>query len=205
MPDPGAWEIVERLIRYRGFFAIEVLRLRHALFGGGWSEILTRELFERGDSVAVVLYDPALDRLVLIRQFRVGALRSGEDPWLWEIVAGVTGEGESSEDVARREALEEAGCAIQHLLPIGEYFTSPGGTSEKITLYCGIVDSTGLGGIHGLAEEHEDILVQVVEYAEALAMLERSEINSAIPCLGMQWLMFHRERLRKQFAGVLGG
>lgn len=202
MPAAADWEIVERLTRYQGFFTIAVLRLRHALFRGGWSEVLTRELFERGDSVAVIPYDPVQDRVVLIQQFRVGALRPGESPWLWEIVAGVVEEGESPERVAHREALEEAGCAIRHLQRVGAFYTSPGGSSEKLTLYCGIVDSTGLGGIHGLAEEHEDIRVQVVEYADVLAMLERGDINSAVPYMGLQWLTLNRERLRSTYACI---
>ncbi|BBL70494.1 NUDIX domain-containing protein [Methylogaea oryzae] len=200
MPAPTDWEIVERIPRYQGFFTIAVLRLRHALFRGGWSEVMTRELFERGDSVAVVPYDPVQDRIVLIQQFRVGALRAGESPWLWEIIAGVAEEDEPPDQVARREALEEAGCTVRHLLRIGEFYTSPGGSSEKLTLYCGIVDSTGIGGIHGLAEEHEDIRVQVVEYAELLDMMERGDISSAVPYMGLQWLTLNRERLRREYA-----
>lgn len=202
MSDPRAWEIVERVTRYQGFFTIAVLRLRHALFRGGWSEVLTRELFERGDSVAVIPYDPMQDRVVLIEQFRVGALRPGEHPWLLEIVAGVVEAGESPEQVARREAMEEAGCAIRHLLRVGSFYPSPGGSSEKITLYCGIVDSTGLGGIHGLAEEAEDIRARVVEFAEVQGMLERGDINSALPYMGLQWLLLNRERLRRDYASL---
>lgn len=200
MSDPESWEIVERQTRYQGFFTIATLRLRHALFRGGWSEVLTREVFERGDSVAVILYDPIQDKVVLIEQFRVGALRSGDNPWLVEIVAGVIEDGESPEQVARRETQEEAGCAIRHSLRVGSFYTSPGGSSEKTTLYCGIVDSTGLGGIHGSVEEHEDIRVLVVDFAEVQSMLERGKINSALPVIGLQWLLLNRERLCRDYS-----
>ncbi|TAN47608.1 MAG: NUDIX domain-containing protein [Methylococcaceae bacterium] len=199
MSSHKAFEVLERSTRYQGFFRIAVLRLRHTLFQGGWSALLTRELFERGDSVAVVPYDPRQDKVVLIEQFRVGAIDDAANPWLWEVVAGVVENGESLHEVARRETLEEAGCAIQHLLPIGSFYTTPGGSSEKATLYCAIVDCTGLGGVLGLAEEHEDIRVHVLDFAGVQAMLERGAINSTIPYIGLQWLAQHRERLRRDY------
>jgi ADP-ribose pyrophosphatase len=190
------FEIIEEAPLYRGFFSLSRIRLRHTLFQGGWSEPLDRELFHRGRCVAVVPYDPKADRVVLIEQFRVGALHVKDDPWLLEIVAGAIEEGESPEEVARRETLEEAGCDIRELIRIGEFFATPGGCSERITLFCGLVDSTGVGGVHGLAEEQEDIRADVVDFAEAMAWVEEGLIDSAIPILGLQWLALNRERLR---------
>ena len=190
------FEIVEETPIHRGFFGLTRLKIRHTLFRGGWSEILDRELFHRGRCAAVVPYDPATDRVVLIEQFRVGALNVKDDPWLLEIVAGAIEEGESPEEVARREALEEAGCVIRELIRIGEFFPTPGGCSEKITLFCGLVDSSGVGGVHGLAEEHEDIRVSVVDFAAAFAWMKEGLIDSAVPIIGLQWLALNRERLR---------
>lgn len=200
MSEPKAWEVLERASGYEGFFSIAVLRLRHTLFQGGWSEPLIREQLWRSDSVAVVLYDPMLDRVVLIEQFRVGALRPGEYPWLLEIVAGLVEAGEEAEEVARREAMEEAGCAIRHLLPIGIFYTSPGGFSEKVAMFCGIVDSTGIGGVHGLAEEAEDIRVETVDFSLVPAMLAQGDIKAILPFAGLQWLVLNRERIRREFS-----
>ncbi|BBL75927.1 NUDIX domain-containing protein [Methylomagnum ishizawai] len=191
-----AFEIVEETPVYRGFFQLTRLKLRHTLYQGGWTGVLERELFHRGRAVAVIPYDPVADRVVLVEQFRVGALGVKENPWLLEIVAGAIEAGESPEQVAHRECAEEAGCAVRELIRIGEFFPTPGGCSERITLFCGLVDSAGLGGLHGLAEEHEDILASVVDFAEALAWVEQGRIDSAVPIIGLQWLALNRERLR---------
>ncbi|MGZ8216881.1 NUDIX domain-containing protein [Methylomagnum sp.] len=190
------FEIIAETPLYRGFFNLSRIRLRHTLFGGGWSEPLDRELFHRGRCVGVVLYDPKADRVVLIEQFRIGALCVKDDPWLLEIVAGAVEDGESHEAVARREALEEAGCEIRELIRVGEFFTTPGACAERLTLFCGLVDSSGVGGVHGLAEEQEDIRASVVDFTEAMAWVEEGLIDSAIPIVGLQWLALNRERLR---------
>jgi len=88
MTDPRV-EILDKTICYNGFFRIERYRLRHRLYSGAWSRELTRELFERGHAAAVLPYDPILDAVVLVEQFRIGALEAPGDPWLLEIVAGV--------------------------------------------------------------------------------------------------------------------
>jgi ADP-ribose pyrophosphatase len=149
--------------------------------------------------VAVIPYDPVQDAVVLIEQFRVGALKDKADPWLLEIVAGAVEPGESPPQVAHRETMEEAGCLINHLIRINEFYTTPGVSTEKITLYCGIVDTTEVGGFHGLAEEDEDIRVEVVSFDSAWAMLENGLIDSAIPIVALQWLAMNRERLQQEF------
>lgn len=191
------FEILGKQEVYHGFFRLEKYRLKHGLFAGGWSPEIERELFRRGSCVAVVLYDPDKDAVVLIEQFRVGALLRQEVPWLLEIVAGAVEEGETPEEVAYREAIEEAGCEIRELLPINAFYTTPGGSSEWLTLFCGIVDSTGVGGIHGLDHEQEDILVSVVSFDEAYAMMEQGKINSGIPIIAIQWLALNRDKLRR--------
>lgn len=193
------FEILDRELCYQGFFRLERYRLRHTLFGGGWSGALTRELLERGHAAAILLYDPERDSVVLIEQFRVGALTAPDGPWLLEIVAGIVDEHEAEEDVARREAMEEAGCAVLDLIPICEYLVSPGGTSERIKVYCGRVDASGAGGIHGLAHEGEDICVHVVPFAQALDMLNAGRIDSASPIIALQWLALHREDVRRRW------
>lgn len=195
-----AFSIIEEQALYRGFFNLTRFRLRHTLYRGGWSDAIERELFHRGRCVAVIPYDPASDHVVLIEQFRIGAIAEQATPWLLEIVAGAVEEGETAEDVAHREADEEAGCAIRELIPIHEFYTTPGGCSEKLSLFCGIVDASELGGHFGLAEEQEDILVQVVEFAQAMELLQCGKIESAIPIIALQWLALNRDRLRRSYS-----
>ncbi len=201
------FELIDRRIAFQGFFTLVEYRLRHELFAGGWSDEIVRLCFERGDAVAVLPYDPALDAVVLVEQFRVGALRAASErgPWLYEVIAGMTGPGEAPEQVARREAVEEAGCELLALEPILGYLCSPGGTSERTELYCGRVDARGVGGIHGLAHEHEDIRVHVVPRREALAMLADGRIDSAPAIIALQWLELNHARLLERWGVMAGG
>lgn len=192
-------EVLETRTVYQGFFRVLCYRLRHRLFQGGMGPVLSRELFDRGHSVAVLPYDPQADAVVLLRQFRVGALDGPGSPWLLEIIAGAMEEGEAPESVARREALEEAGCTLRDLEPICSYWVSPGGTSERVHLYCGRVESRGLGGIHGLDEEGEDIEARVVTATEAFSLLEQGRLDNAPTMIAMQWLMRHRQDLRRRW------
>jgi len=199
MTEPRV-EILDKTVCYDGFFRMERYRLRHRLFNGAWSRVLTRELFERGHAAAVLPYDPVRDAVVLVEQFRIGALEAPGDPWLLEIVAGIIDhDDETPQDVVRREAVEEANCQIQELVHICDYFVSPGGTSERISLFCGKVDAAGTGGLHGLAAEEEDIRVLVVPFPEAIALLHAGKINSAAPIIALQWLQLNHAQLRARW------
>ena len=193
------FEILDKEILYKGFFRMEKYRLKHTLYAGGWSAEISRELFVRGSCVAVLLYDPHTDQVVLIEQFRAGAILQPDRAWLLEIVAGAIEEGETAVEVAYRESMEEAGCEIQELMVINEFYTTPGGASERITLFCGKVDSTQVGGIHGLDHEDEDILVRAVNFKDAYVMLENNEIESAIPIIALQWLALNKDKLQQQW------
>lgn len=191
------FEIINKDIVYSGFYQMEKYYLKHTLFGGGWSGEFSRELFRRSNCVAVLLYDPDADKVVLIEQFRIGAAANPERAWLVEIVAGAIDEGETAEQVAYRESKEEAGCDILELKLITRFYTTPGGSSEQISLFYGKVDSTQIGGIHGLDHEDEDILVSTVSFDEAYRMLEAGKIESGIPIIAIQWLALHRQALRQ--------
>jgi ADP-ribose pyrophosphatase len=193
------YKILEHHSIYEGFFKLESYTLQHTLFGGGWSAPIKRELFRRNDCVGVILYDPKRDEVVLLEQFRVGPLVHKPCPWLLEIVAGGIEAGESKEDVARREAYEETGCQIEALKLINEFYTSPGGASELLTLYCGKVDSTDIGGIYGLEAESEDILVTTQSFEAVYELLEQGRIKSGIPIIAIQWLALNRKKLQQEW------
>jgi ADP-ribose pyrophosphatase len=192
-------DLIDAETGYEGFFLLKSYRLRHSLYAGGMSRELVRERVERLRAVAVLLYDPDLDRVVLIEQFRIGALEQGAGAWLLEIVGGMWEGEEPPREVARKEAREEAGCAILELLPIGDVWISPGTASERVMLYCGRVDSSGAAGVHGLDHEGEDIKVVVMEFHQAMEALSRGRISAATAIIALQWLALNRERVRERW------
>lgn len=192
-------ELIERRVAWQGYSRVAVLRLRHRRFDGGWSEAIEREVFERGNVVAVLPYDPARDEVVLIRQFRPGAYAAGRDPWLWEIVAGVVEPEEALEAVAAREAREEAGLVLSDLIRLYDFLPSPGALSEVCTLFCGRTDAAGVGGTHGLASEGEDIAVEALSADRALALLADNRLANGKTLVGLQWLALNRDALRRRW------
>lgn len=195
-------KILKHEVAYQGYYKIEKYYLKHRLFNGQWSPELEREVFERGNAVGVLPYDPILNKVVLIEQFRIGTYGQTENPWILEIVAGIIDKNETLEEVAHREVHEEAGLAIQKLLPICNYWVSPGGTTEKVKLFCAKIDASHAGGIHGLAEEHEDIRVHVLNVADAYTMLSNGKICNAATIIALQWLQINEHWIKNQFQRV---
>jgi ADP-ribose pyrophosphatase len=194
--DEDSIAISDRRTAYSGFFRIDQFRLRHRLFAGGWSPELSREVFLRHNAAGILLWDPIRDELVLIEQFRLAAHLAGFAAWQLEIVAGIIETGESTADVARREAQEEAGLPIiGDLVPIHRFLTSPGGSTETVDLFCGRVDASNAGGIHGLADESEDIRVVVMSSAAALARVAEGTIDNGFTLLALHWFAANREAL----------
>ena len=185
------------------FLRVDVVRFRHKLFSGEWSGERTYDVLRRGDAVAIILYDPERDSVVLVEQFRLAALYAGLSPWQIEPVAGLVDQDESYEAVARRESQEEAGIeSIGELVPIQRYMPSPGDSDEAVMLFCGRVDSRGAAGIHGLPEEHEDIRVIVKTMTELKAMLEAGQIETGHTLICCYWLLRHHDRLSREWLGA---
>jgi len=187
---------VER--KYDGFFKVDEYKLTHQQYDGTTSNIMTREIFERGDAVVLMPYDPINDNIVLIEQFRVGAIKSSDTPWLLEFIAGMFAENESPIDVAIREAKEEANLTISSsdVNYVMKFLASPGGTSECVHLYVANINSNNVGGVYGLPEEGEDILVHVVSRQDALMLLEQGKISNAATIIGLQWLQLNYQTLQ---------
>ena len=193
-------ELVRHEVAFQGYFRIGRYFFRHTLHQGGQSDVISREVFERGQAAGALLYDPKRDEVVLIRQFRAGAYVAGRHPWTWEIVAGIMEQAESAEDMIRREAIEESGLTVNAMMPIHNVLLTPGACSEAARMFLGRVDTTNAGGVFGLAAEGENILVKVVPFAEALGMLDRDEIDNAVTVICLQWLALHRDEVRKRWA-----
>lgn len=196
-PDDPRIQLLARDNAYQGFFRVDRYRLKHRRFDGGWTPELDREIFERGQAVALLPYDPQRDEVVLIEQFRVGAYAAGAEPWLLEIVAGIIEADETPESVARRETEEESGLSVGRIESVAKIFVSPGGATEQVTIYCGEVDSAAAGGFHGLPSEGEDIRVLVWPFAEVAPALAANRFNNAPIMIALQWLVANRDRLRQ--------
>lgn len=191
------YQIIKQQTLFQGYFSIQEITLKHRLFNGGWSNSFQREIFERGNAAAVLLYDPDLQQVVLLEQFRVGALNTITSPWMIEVVAGIIEQGETPEDVVIREAEEEAGQQITELVEIGSYFATPGGSSEKVTLFCARVNASNAAGIYGLEEENEDIRVFTMTIEEIEKGLQAAAFENATCLISLQWLLLNREKLHK--------
>ncbi|MDP6189199.1 MAG: NUDIX domain-containing protein [Gammaproteobacteria bacterium] len=200
MPEFGVddVEILDRKDAYQGFYRLRKYRLRHRLFAGGWGRPIEREVVWRTPAVAVLLYDARADAVVLIEQFRVGAMQHPHGPWQVEMVAGLIDTDEGPEQVAVRECQEEAGVGIapQQLHKVCEYLVSPGGSNESLTIYCAPVDASRVGGLHGLADEGEDIRVFSMLRKEVWQWLQEGRITNAATIIALQWLQINYVQLQ---------
>ena len=197
-PDETA-ELVRHEVAFQGYFKVGRYFFRHSLHRGGQSGVISREVFERGQAGAVLPYDPARDEVLLIRQFRAGSYVAGHHPFTWEAVAGIIEANETAEVMVRREAVEEAGLHLGEVLPITSVMLTPGACSESCQIFLGRIDSTKADGVFGLPSEGEDILVKVLPFTEAYAMLERNEVDNAVGVIALQWLALHRDEVRKRW------
>ena len=184
---------------YEGYFSIRKVTLQYRAFGGGWVEPQVREVFERGDAVGVLPYDPASDSLVLIEQFRPGAIRGDASPWMLELIAGIVEPNESDTEVVHRAAMEEAGCELGTLEPIATVLPSAGACTEQVRLFCGRVSSAAVGGVRGLAEEGENILVHSVPVGDAFDLLDQDRIPNGHTLISLLWLRSHIDTLRERW------
>jgi ADP-ribose pyrophosphatase len=198
---PNHYEIIDRNRVYDGFYQLDKIKLRHELFDGGLSEEINRELMVRHDAVCVLLFDPEHDLYLFTEQFRVGALNE-DRAWLFELVAGlIDKKGEDPAEVARREAIEEAGVELGKMKFISEYLPSPGGTQEKVYLYVAQADLLGVdGSVHGLEEEGEDIRVHVFSSDVAFQLMNDGKMNNPACIIALMWMKLNKDELLAEWA-----
>jgi nudix-type nucleoside diphosphatase (YffH/AdpP family) len=199
--------------KFDGFFKVDEIDASHEAVDGTMRRE-QRLVFERGDSVAVLLYDATSKEVIVLEQFRAPVLvarrrddRHSSDGWIVEAVAGMIDEGETPEQAVIREAQEETGYRIAAPRPIGMFFSSPGGTSERTFLYFAEVvaaDRTGEGG--GIAGE-EDIALVRLSTDELFHRLKSHQIQDPKLVIAAYWLKDHlartasSSRLRNQDTG----
>lgn len=188
--------------RYDGFFTLDGYQVSHPLYQGGQSNMVSRELLERGDAVVVLPYDCKTNEVVLIEQFRIGAYgaherdklanKTPQSPWLIECIAGMVDKNRSAIEVVHAEAKEEAGIVLTQVQSVMNLFSSPGGMSERVEYFVALTDSTKAKGIHGLDSESEDIRVLRVPFDKACAWIDEGKINNASTVIALQWLQLHK-------------
>ncbi|EGR0033042.1 ADP-ribose diphosphatase [Vibrio parahaemolyticus] len=191
-------EIISKESVFEGFFKMVKYRFKHKLFAGGWSDVVEREMFERGHAAAMLPYDPKTDQVVIIEQIRIGALEH-EHPWQLEIVAGMIDRDESAEEVIRREAEEEAGITVGRVASVTSYYPSSGGCSEKLDVFVGEVDASKAHGIHGLDYEDEDIRAHVLSREQAYQWVKDGIFENGASIIALQWLQLNHQELRSQW------
>ncbi len=191
------YKIEQQKTVFNGYFQIVKYWLKTTLFQGGWSEPFTREVFERGHAIGVVPYDKANNKLLLVEQFRPGAISTEFDPWVIEPIAGIIEPGEQLDEVVRREAMEEAGVKLNRVEQIYHYLVSPGGTSETLALYVAPCDLGNYQNhqVYGLQHEHEDIKAHLFSLQQAVEQVEQGKINNAMSIIAINWLEKHWQKL----------
>lgn len=186
---------------YSGFVDLKKFHFKHKRFQGNQSKVVTREILCRKPAVVAIPFDPVLEQVVLIEELRIGALDDAKSPWLYEVPAGVLDvEGEDPRETVRREVLEETGLTTGRVMPICEYWSSPGATSEYIYAYCVEVDTSKASeSFQGVEEESEDIRMFVVSAKEAFEAVAKGYINNGAGILSLYWLQMNYQKVMTQW------
>ncbi len=197
-PAPGDVECDALREPYANYFSVEEADLRFRRFDGAMSRTVTRASFIATDAVTVLPYDPRRDRVMVIEQFRPGPWSRGDsNPWSLEPIAGRVDGGEGPETAARREAAEEAGLALRRLVPIGDYYPSPGAVTEFLYSFVALADlPDSAAGLGGVAAETEDIRAHVIPFAQLMDLLASGEARNGPLILSALWLARQRSALR---------
>lgn len=186
---------------HAGFFAYEEMDLQFRRNDGTMSPVMNREAFMNGNAAVVLPYDPVTDQVLLVEQFRAAIYMGGETrPWMWEPVAGLVDPGETPEEAARRESLEEAGLTVEELELVGDIYPSSGCLTEKLHVYVGIADFSQRAEGGGLAEEGEDIRSEVLPFDILMERIDANAYQDMPLVTAGLWLARHRERLRGKYA-----
>jgi ADP-ribose pyrophosphatase len=196
--EAGDVVVAVRQYPYANFFSVEEYDLSFRRFDGTMSPVVNRATFISGDAVTVLPYDPLRDRVLLIEQFRAGPFARGDsNPWQLEAIAGRIDPGETAEEAARREAVEEAGLQLGALLPVVGYYPTPGAKTEFLYSYVALCDlPDGCAGVFGVEGEAEDIRGHLLSFDRLMELVASGEASNAPLILTALWLQRERGRLR---------
>ena len=181
------YKIINKKNLYSGFFSLNKYEFIHKKHNGEWTSNVEREVFSGAHVSSLLPYDPIKKEIILIQQFRAGALSRYDENYLLEIVAGIVDEGENPEQTAIRECFEETGCEVKKIHPIQSYFPAPGSSESYYHLYLGEIQTFDGERIKGLEKENEDILVKSFKIDEVRQMLKEKKIMNGLTLVALQW------------------
>ncbi|MFD1550849.1 ADP-ribose pyrophosphatase [Putridiphycobacter roseus] len=185
------YEILKEEIVFDQFFKIKKAKIRQDCFDSTTIEI-ERLCFERGDSVAILLYEKDTDSFLFTNQFRYPTIKE-KDGWILELTAGSVESAESNQERMGKEVAEEIGYQVNEIELIHTFFVSPGGSSERIALYYATVrtkDKVYEGG--GVATENEDIQLVKIKTNELIKAFHDNRFRDAKTIIGIQWFLLNR-------------
>ena len=192
-------EILDESVLSEHFFTLKQYKVKHSSFLDGDCPPVVRERLEGKTAVSILLFDPREDAIVCVEQFRIGLMGVADRSWSIETVSGFCDVAhEKPQEVAAREVTEETGCELQDLIEVGEFFVSPGSSTERITVFVGCVDSSKVSGVHGLAHEGEEIRPVVIPREAAVSQLF-TELNSTSIIIALQWLQINLDELNQRW------
>jgi len=192
-------EILDESVLSEHFFTLKQYKVTHSSFLDGDCPPVLRERLEGKTAVSILLFDPREDAIVCVEQFRIGLMGVADRSWSIETVSGFCDVAhEKPQEVAAREVTEETGCDLQDLIEVGEFFVSPGSSTERITVFVGCVDSSKVTGVHGLAHEGEEIRPVVIPREAAVSQLFK-ELNSTSIIIALQWLQINLDELNQRW------
>ena len=181
------YKIINKENLYSGFYKLNKLEFIHQKHDGSWTEQVDREIFGGAHVSTLLPFDPIRKEIVLIQQFRAGAISRYDEDYLFEIVAGIIDENESPEETAKRECYEETGCVVNKITPIQGYFPAPGSSESYYHLFLGEINSFEGERIRGLETENENILVKSYKVEDVRSMLKEGKIKNGLTLIALQW------------------
>lgn len=189
---PQDFKVIKEETLFKGFYQVNAYEINFKCFDNTMSKTVRRELFVRRDAACILPFNPKTQMVVLLQQFRVGAMLKAENPWLVEMIAGIMDEEDKDPlDTAIRESKEEANIEYYQTHKMCAYYPSPGGSNEKLHCYLGLFEGDYSEGIHGLPSEGENIRAFPCSLSQALKWLEEGKIDNASTVISLMWLEKH--------------
>lgn len=184
--------VKEKRALYDGFFKLEKSVIQYERYDGTMSKEVVRENFHRGDSVAVLIYDPKHRKVLLVKQFRYAVYTNEpSSAWIIELVAGSINKNDDPTGTIVREIFEETHLTIksENIQLLNTFYLSPGGTSERITLYTVPIDLSGeIAEYGGKEDEQENIKIEIFSFDNVFQLLQSGQIKDAKTIIAIQWL-----------------
>lgn len=192
-------KILKKDKSYDGFNKINNYLFEFNNFTNTQKLLCEKEIFERKDAIAIVLYDDVNDKLLLIQQFRPGCYIKKNIMYPFEIVAGLIDKNESMEQTIIREAKEESSAVITKIIKLCSFFPEISFSTREIHIFCGKFDSTKIKEFAGLKSEGEDTKISLFSSQQVRSILRKNEIINSHTIIGLQYFFSNFKNIIKKF------